>query len=41
MHRPFRVERCTPEDFINILSALGEFWGDAAERAASASAEDR
>jgi GNAT superfamily N-acetyltransferase len=33
MNCPFRVERCTPEDFLDILSALGEFWGDAAERA--------
>jgi GNAT superfamily N-acetyltransferase len=27
------LERCTDEDFLNILSALEEFWGDAAERA--------
>jgi hypothetical protein len=28
-----KVEHCTHEDFLDILSTLEEFWGDAAERA--------
>jgi GNAT superfamily N-acetyltransferase len=28
-----RVEPCTHQDFLDILSALEDFWGDASERA--------
>ncbi len=29
----FRIDRCTQNDFLDILTALEDFWGDAADRA--------
>jgi GNAT superfamily N-acetyltransferase len=31
--RAFEIERCSTEDFLQILDQLEDFWGDAAERA--------
>jgi GNAT superfamily N-acetyltransferase len=33
LNAEWRVERCTPNDFLAILTDLEDFWGDAADRA--------